>query len=122
MTALGAATLAVAQRPNGTSICDYYSEALFNSTSGKTEYTLITALVNTAVIGNYSAGAKSAVTGIVNKGMYMGHEINLLPYFDGELASTNRGGSSGVSVNFLDGGGAAPLEKGMAADDMTSNQ
>ena len=48
--------------------------------------------------------------------------MNLLPYFNGMLASSNRGGSAGVSVNFLDDGGAAPLMKNMPAANSTSNQ
>lgn len=52
----------------------------------------------------------------------MGTDVDLLPYFNGGLKSSNRGGSSGVSVNFLDGGGAAPLMKNMPADDDSSLQ
>lgn len=62
------------------------------------------------------------VPGILAAGTYNGAEVNLLPYFNGDLASSNRGGSSGVSVNFLDGGGAAPLMKNMPANDDKSNQ
>ena len=40
------------------------------------------------------------VPGILAKGTYNGTEVNLLPYFNGDLASSNRGGSMGVSVNF----------------------
>ena len=54
--------------------------------------------------------------------MYLGVNVDLLPYFDGTLESSNRGGSSGVSVNFLDGGGAAPLMMNQPADNDTSNQ
>lgn len=55
--------------------------------------------------------------------MYNGTAVNLLPYFNGELASSNRGGDSGVSVNFLDGGGATPITTmNMPANDNTSNQ
>ncbi|GJD01451.1 hypothetical protein CH63R_06919 [Colletotrichum higginsianum IMI 349063] len=62
------------------------------------------------------------VPGILASGTYNGAEVNLLPYFNGQLASSNRGGSSGVSVNFLDGGGAAPLMKNMPANDDKSKQ
>jgi len=48
--------------------------------------------------------------------------VNLLPYFSGGLASSNTGGMMGVSVNFLDGGGAVPLMKNMPANDTSSNQ
>lgn len=62
------------------------------------------------------------VPGILAPGMMNGTEVNLLPYFDGGLASSNRGGSSGVAVNFLDDGGAAPLMMNMPANGTTSNQ
>ncbi|TDZ14117.1 hypothetical protein Cob_v012993 [Colletotrichum orbiculare MAFF 240422] len=117
------ASLAAAQRPMNTSICDYYTTALLKDNSAQNQYTLLTLLVNTVVIGNYTTpnvGVK--VPGILASGTFNGTQVNLLPYFNGELASTNRGGSAGVSVNFLDGGGAAPLMKNMPADNETSRQ
>lgn len=62
------------------------------------------------------------VPGILAPGEINGTKVNLLPYFSGELKSTNRGGDSGVSVNFLDGGGAEPLKMNKPADDEESNQ
>jgi len=62
------------------------------------------------------------VPGILAAGNYNGTAVDLLPYFNGGFASTNTGGTVGRSVNFLDGGGAAPLMKNMPADDTTSNQ
>lgn len=50
--ALAAAGSAVAQRPTNTSICDYYTTALFKNNTADNQYTLLTALVNTVVIGN----------------------------------------------------------------------
>ncbi|KAL0933633.1 uncharacterized protein CTRU02_210432 [Colletotrichum truncatum] len=114
---------AVAQRPTDTPICDYYTTALLKDNSAQNQYTLLTLLVNTVVIGNYTTpnvGVK--VPGILAPGVYNNANVNLLPYFNGELKSSNRGGSSGVSVNFLDGGGAAPLMKNMAANDEKSKQ
>ena len=64
----------------------------------------------------------NAVPGILAKGMQDGKEVNLAPYFSGGLASTNNGGKTGEVVNFLDGGGAAPLMKDMPANDKTSKQ
>ncbi|KAK1449522.1 hypothetical protein CMEL01_08837 [Colletotrichum melonis] len=121
--ALAIATGVIAQRPADTPICDYYTTALLKNNTGANQYTLLTLLVNTVVIGNYTmpnVGIK--VDGILAPGIYNGAEVNLLPYFNGDLASSNRGGSSGVSVNFLDGGGAAPLMKNMPANDDTSKQ
>ncbi|GKT50133.1 uncharacterized protein ColSpa_10314 [Colletotrichum spaethianum] len=122
-TAMAAAGVVVAQRPANTPICDYYTTALLKNNTGANQYTLLTLLVNTVVIGNYTmpnVGVK--VPGILASGTYNGENVNLLPYFNGELASSNRGGSSGVSVNFLDGGGAAPLMKNMPANDDKSQQ
>ena len=62
------------------------------------------------------------VPGILAPGEYNGTKVNLLPYFDGTLASSNRGGKTGVSVNFLDDGGAAPLKMNKPAMGTTSNQ
>lgn len=84
---------------------------------------LLTLVVNTAIIGNYSdvnVGVK--VPGILAPGTYNGTAVNLLPYFSGGLASTNNGGSSGGVQNFLDGGGACPLMMNMAANGTSSNQ
>lgn len=123
VSTLAAASLASAQRPNDTSICDYYAKALLKESNATTQQTLLTLVVNTAVIGNYTmpnVGIK--VPGILAPGMVNGTAVNLLPYFSGGLKSTNQGGSSGVSVNFLDGGGAAPLMKNMPADDKSSKQ
>ncbi|KAF9880303.1 hypothetical protein CkaCkLH20_02257 [Colletotrichum karsti] len=121
--ALAAVCGVAAQRPADTPICDYYTTALLKNNTAQNQYTLLTLLVNTVVIGNYTTpnvGVK--VPGILAAGNYNGADVNLLPYFNGGLASSNRGGSSGVSVNFLDGGGAAPLMKNMPANDDKSNQ
>ncbi len=44
-----------------------------------------------------------------------------MPYFNGGLASTNRGDKA-VAVNFLDDGGAAPLLLNKPANGTDSNQ
>ncbi|KAF2766963.1 hypothetical protein EJ03DRAFT_297470 [Teratosphaeria nubilosa] len=96
-----AAGLAVAQRPTNTSICDYYTTALFTDNTAKNQYALLTALVNRAGTGNQTTSTK--VNGIVVPGEYNGTAVNLLPYFDAELKSTNRNNMP-ACVNFLDGG------------------
>ncbi|KAH6887018.1 hypothetical protein B0T10DRAFT_443233 [Thelonectria olida] len=121
--AAAAVTSATAQRPSDTPICDYYTTALLKNNTADNQAALLTVLVNTVVIGNYTkpnVGVK--VPGILAAGKINGTTVNLLPYFTGELASTNRGGKKGVSVNFLDGGGATPLMKNMPANDTSSNQ
>jgi len=118
------ATLAAAQRPTNTSICDYYTTALLKNNTAANQETLLTLVVNTAVIGNYTKpNVGIAVPGILNpKATYNGTAVNLVPYFTGALASSNRGGSAGVSVNFLDGGAATPLLANKPADSTSSVQ
>ncbi|KAH9985374.1 hypothetical protein F4779DRAFT_318394 [Xylariaceae sp. FL0662B] len=120
---MAAATAVSAQRPADTPICDYYTEALLKDNTADNQATILTLIVNTVVIGNYTVpnvGVK--VPGILSPGQYMGQDVNLLPYFNGELASSNRGGSSGVAINFLDDGGAEPLMSNKPANTNTSNQ
>ncbi|KAF2637677.1 hypothetical protein P280DRAFT_406352 [Massarina eburnea CBS 473.64] len=106
------------------SVCDKYTTALLKDNNSTNQYTLLTLLVNTVVIGNYTTdpAPKNAVPGILVNGTYKGKEVNLLPYFDGTLLSSNRGGASGVSINFLDDGGAEPLKKNMPANGKNSMQ
>ena len=125
------ASLASAQMgaPSNTTICDYYTTALLTNNTAKNQATVLTLLVNTVVIGNYTKpvipGVKFPdvmVPGILANGTVDGEDVNLLPYFDGGLASSNRGGKSGVAVNFLDDGGAVPLMMNMPANGTSSNQ
>lgn len=99
------------------SICDKYTKVLLKDNTAANQYTLLTLLVNTVGIGNYSTinvGVK--VPGILAPGVYNGESINLLPYFNGCLKSTNVNDVPS-SVNFLDGGGAAPLMKNLPANE-----
>lgn len=122
LTVLGGAYVALASRPSGTPICDYYTTAVFKDNTPTNQYTLLTVLVNTVVIGNYSACAVGGpVPGILAPATFNGKKVNLLPYFNGCLLSTNVNNRP-ASVNFLDGGGAAPLMKNMPANDVNSNQ
>jgi hypothetical protein len=118
----GLAAVAAPALAQNMSICDKYTTALLKENTGANQLTLLTLLVNTVVIGNYTKPNMNAVPGILAKGTYNGTEVNLLPYFNGGLASSNRGGGSGVSINFLDDGGAVPLTMNMPANGTSSNQ
>nr|OQO06862.1 hypothetical protein B0A51_17441 [Rachicladosporium sp. CCFEE 5018] len=119
---LVAATLAAAQRPTNTSICDYYTTALLKDNNAANQQTLLTLLVNTAVIGNYTQpNVGIAVPGILANGTGDFQGVSLIQYFDGMLLSTNDNGMP-ASVNFLDGGGAAPLMMNMPANNTSSAQ
>jgi hypothetical protein len=124
LLAVAAAGTAFAPRPTNECICDYYTTALLKENNATNQYTLLTLLVNTDVIGNYTQpNVGVSVPGILNpNGMYNNTKVNLVPYFDGSLTSSNEGGSMAVAKNFFDGGGAAPLMENMPAEDMTSNQ
>jgi hypothetical protein len=117
------ACLTQAQRPSNTSICDYYTAALLKTNNAINQMTLLTLVVNTAVIGNYTQpNVGIHVPGILAKGAYNGTAVDLLPYFSGGLLSINDGSSEGVSQNFLDGGGALPLTLNKPANGTTSAQ
>lgn len=121
--AAAAGTAVNAQRPQDEPICDYYVKALLKNNTAENQATLLTLLVNTVVIGNYTMpNVGVMVPGILAPGEVDGKQVNLAPYFNGALASSNTGGNSGASVNFLDGGGAEPLKNNKPANDNTSKQ
>jgi len=118
----GSLGLVVAQRPTNTSICDFYTTALLKSNNATSQYTLLTLLVNTVVIGNYTQPNHNAVPGILAaNATFEGKPVNLVPYFSGALQSSNVGGMA-AAVNFLDDGGAAPLMANKPANGTSSNQ
>ncbi|KAI5369880.1 hypothetical protein Slin15195_G007580 [Septoria linicola] len=98
---LGAAASVSAQADM--SICDKYTTALLMENNATNQETVLTLVVNTAVIGNYTSnpGSLVAVPGILAPGTGEFEGVNLLPYFNGDLVSTNAGGMP-RSVNFLD--------------------
>lgn len=114
------AAVASAQRPSSTPICDYYTTALFKDNTAANQYKLVSAVVDRAGTGNKTS--TPPVTGIAAPGTFNGQPVDISVYFTGALNSTNRGGSSGVSVNFLDDGGATPLLMGKPANGTSSNQ
>ena len=114
--------LALAGSSTSQSICDKYTTALLKDDTPANQYMLLTLLVNTVVIGNYTQpNVGVALPGILAPAVYGGEQVNLLPYFNGCLESTNVNDKP-ASVNFLDGGGAAPLMMNMPANNMNSNQ
>ena len=106
----------VAQRPGGVSICDYYAEQLYGANRSDTQLRLVQTIVAAAFGGGSSLpGASSLLTGILNpgtytptSGLYQAINVDLRPWFNGSLQSTNLN-NQGVGVNWLDGGGLEPL-------------
>jgi hypothetical protein len=78
---------------NSFTICDNYTTILFTDNNSTNQLTLITAVVNLAVLGDPALN----VPGI------LASEGGLSPIFSGAGPTTNRGGSP-VTINFLDGG------------------
>jgi hypothetical protein len=104
------------QRPTTTSICDFYTSQILGTNTATSQQLLITLLVNTFVIGNYTTpNTGHAVAGIAAPAVYNGTKVALLPYFTGELNSTNTGGEVGASKLFLDNGGAGPIGMNMSS-------
>lgn len=125
LTLLTLLPFTTAQRPTNTSICDYYTPLLLGTNTAPNQLLLITLLVNTFVIGNYTTpNVGLPCAGIAAPALYNGTTIALLPYFTGAYNSTNEGGDSGVGgVLFLDDGGAGPLGKNMGSNgDVGSRQ
>lgn len=68
-----------------------------------------------------------AVPGILAPGTGKFAGVNLAPYFSGALKTTNpesigKTGKMGISINWLDGGGAEPLKMNKPGNDPKSNQ
>ncbi|KAH7348553.1 hypothetical protein BKA65DRAFT_536556 [Rhexocercosporidium sp. MPI-PUGE-AT-0058] len=116
---------ALAQRPANVTICDYYSEKILGEKTAASQKLLLTILINTVVVGNYTTpNVGVSVHGIATPGVQDGKDINLLPYFTGALLSTTPPGDGdvGVSKLFLDDGGAAALQMNMSSVGATSAQ
>ena len=103
------------------SICDKYTVALLKENTAENQMTLLTLVVNTAIIGNYTQPNVLPVSGILAPGEFNGEKVNLLRHFTGELPSANVD-EVPSKVNFLDGGAAEPLKQNMPAFNMSSNQ
>lgn len=116
--------------PTNTTLCDRYAPA------NSTQLAFITKLVNLAFTGGFTPlpnpwpanpNGTYQSTGILDPaGVYRDPcftvtKINLVPWFNGTYASTNRNGKA-VARNFLDGGSTVALRENVPAWDTTSNQ
>ncbi|OBT81284.1 hypothetical protein VE02_10154 [Pseudogymnoascus sp. 03VT05] len=101
----------LAQRPSTISICDYYTQVKYGTASEGNQLKLMQSIVALAFAGPKSISSKNVpkeLTGILNPGVQGGQRVDLLPFFNGTLASTNLNNQP-VGVNWLDDGGLAPL-------------
>lgn len=74
--------VAAALRPNGTTICDYYTPIILGKeNSPASQHELMALITHTFILGNFTTpnvGVK--VDGIAGPMKYQNHDINLLPY------------------------------------------
>lgn len=101
--------LSFAQRPDSSSLCDYYAGNLYGEKTDVTQARLIQNIVSLAFAGPSNAqNAGSELTGILNPGNFEGQYIDLQSWFNGSKDSTNLNNAP-VGINWLDGGGTKPL-------------
>ena len=82
------ASVTLAQRPDNTSICDFYAVKQYGTNSTDTQFKLMQRIVAMAFGGGASLqGASEVSTGILNPGTFQGVDVNLRSWFDG--SSTN---------------------------------
>ena len=107
------ATRAAAQRPENVSTCDYYTERKYGKASPLHQYHLIQSIVSLAFAGSSSLPAENVsekITGILNPGVEeeTGTAVNLLPWFNGSIPSSNLNNQA-IGIDWLDDGEVQPL-------------
>jgi len=103
--------LSLAQRPNNSSLCDYYAGKLYGDSNDVTQAKLIKSIVSLAFAGPGPGKVKDVgpdLTGILNPGSFRGQYIDLQGWFNGSKDSTNLNNAP-VGIDWLDGGGKKPL-------------
>ena len=99
-----------AQRPSTASTCDYYAQSLYGANNSQTQYQLVQHIVALAFAGAPSGNTNisSDITGILNPGTFQDLPVDLAPWFNGAIDSTNLNDQA-VGINWLDDGGLSPL-------------
>ena len=101
--------LSVAQRPSNASICDYYAQSLYGTNSSETQFNLIQDVVALAFGGHFNlTNVSTDITGILNPGTFQNLSVDLQPWFNGSIDSTNLNNQP-VGIDWLDDGGLSPL-------------
>ena len=113
-------------RPNHVSICDHWASQIYGNDTAEAQEQFITVFFNQVFVGNYTTpNIGIAVTGIAAPAVFDGHDVNLLPFFDGALYSSSNYANPplGTVKIFLDGGGATPLLANTSSNgDPSTNQ
>lgn len=90
--------------------CDYYAQQLYGQNNNVTQYRLIQHIVSLAFGGGGFSGSNvsSDLTGILYPGSLSGVSVDLRPWFNGTIDSTNLYNQP-VGINWLDDGETQPL-------------
>ena len=101
--------VSLAQRPSNASICDYYAQQYFGTNNSNTQLQLVQGIVSLAFGGAFNlSNISSNVIGILNPSAFDGTPVDLRPWFNGSIESTNLNNQP-VGIDWLDDGGTDPL-------------
>lgn len=101
--------VSLAQRPTNASTCDYYAEGLYGANNRDTQFQLVQGIVTLAFGGGFNlSNVSREITGILNPGTFQNVTVDLRPWFNGSIDSTNLNNQA-VGINWLDDGGTDPL-------------
>jgi hypothetical protein len=106
---VGVALAQSTQRPSNATICDWYALKRYGANTTDTQNKLMQSVVALAFAGRGDIpNINPEITGILNAGVFENTPVFLLPWFNGSIDSTNLNNQP-VGINWLDGGGTAPL-------------
>jgi hypothetical protein len=101
--------VSLAQRPSNASTCDYYTMNRYGTNTSTSQFQLVQSIIALAFGGGFNiSNVSSEITGILNPGTYQNYSVDLRPWFNGSIDSTNLNNQA-VGINWLDDGGTDPL-------------
>jgi len=96
-------------RPSNATICDWYTIQRYGANTTETQGKMMQSVVALAFAGKGDIpNINPEITGILNPGVFENTAVHLLPWFNGSIDSTNLNNQP-VGIDWLDGGGTAPL-------------
>lgn len=101
---------AAQNRPTNTTPCDFYTTKTVGDNTADNERILMALVLHSALLGPFSKYNTVPVpdfTGALVSTTFQGEAVDLNSYFNGAVSSANRGGSTGVAINFFGDGGLA---------------
>ena len=107
------------------SICDKYTTSILGENTAANQQLLMVLFVNTGMVGNYTTpNVGIEVPGVIWPANFHGKPIKQMPYFNGQIESSNVGVDKGhgVAINWLDGGGPEALRMNLTSFNQSSNQ